>query len=111
MANNLKGELNRLSPMRKSALAICIFMLGWFLLTFPLIGIDYGNIIGTVLFAALIGYIIKMPEVNSGIKKFWHTKCGRFILSAAAAAAAHEVLAHHNRDDDDLCLSESLRQK
>ena len=88
MANNLKGELNRLSPMRKSALAICVFMLGWFLLTFPLIGIDYGNIIGTVLFAALIGYIIKMPEVNSGIKKFWHTKCGRIILSAAAAAAA-----------------------
>ena len=88
MANNLKGELNRLSPMRKSALAICVFMLGWFLLTFPLIGIDYGNIIGTVLFAALIGYIIKMPEVNSGIKKFWHTKCGKIILSAAAFAAA-----------------------
>lgn len=88
MANNLKGELNRLSPMRKSALSICVFMLGWFLLTFPLIGIDYGNIIGTVLFAALICYIIKMPEVNSGIKKFWHIKCGRIILSAAAAAAA-----------------------
>ena len=79
--------------MRKSALAICVFMLGWFLLTFPLIGIDYGNIIGTVLFAALIGYIIKMPEVNSGIKKFWHTKCGRIILSAAAAAAAALTVA------------------
>ena len=87
MANNLKGDVNGLSPMRKSALAICVFMLGWFLLTLPLIGIDYGNIIGTVLFAALICYIIKMPEVNSGIKKFWHTKCGRIILSAAVFAA------------------------
>ena len=82
----LKNELNKLSDLRKSALTICTVMLGWFLLTFPLIGIDYGNIIGTVLFAALICYIIKMPEVNSVIKKFWHTKCGRIILSAAAFA-------------------------
>ena len=100
MANNLKGELNRLSPMRKSVLAICVFMLGWFLLTFPLIGIDYGNIIGTVLFAALIGYIIKMPEVNSGIKSFG-------IPNAEESFCPPRRL----RRRADLCLSESLRQK
>lgn len=100
MANNLKGELNRLSPVRKSALAICIFMFGWFLMTFPLIGIDYGNIIGTVLFAALICYIIKMPEVNSGIKSF-----------GIPNAEESFYVSRRLRRCADLCLSELLRQK
>lgn len=92
MANNLKGELNRLSPMRKSALAICVFMLGWFSLTFFFMGIDYGNIIGVILFLVLIYYIIKMPQINSGIKRLWNIGIGKIVLSAMVFTAVCGLL-------------------
>lgn len=80
--------MNKPSVLRKSALAICVFMLGWFILTFFYTGIDYGNVIGTILFSALVYYAVKMPQINSYVIRFWHTKAGKAILSAAAAAAA-----------------------